>query len=354
MYANPSPADQKPRSAFTLVELLVVITIIGILIALLLPAVQAAREAARRLQCTNNMKQIGLALHNYQSTHQCFPPAVLWGNHTQAQNTQAKHHTWLTLILPYLEQQPLWESVDFNLPAWGQRIVGVALASLRCPSDTSLLNPSETHNIAVTNYIASEGMDWWPKPYHLYPPDWNGDGSWMEPFSDGITTPGEGSGVFVVLSATNISDIKDGTSNTIMVAEKDAAGYYGAPRPPAGMGRGAPRDGSQGVFNAAFLGIAYRGEAANEDPSHQWYLECDGTSKSSSTWFVESPYAYQPVYRTYPGFNNDWDGPSSMHPGGIHILLADGSARFVANQLSYGTWLKLNFMADNNIINEFP
>jgi prepilin-type N-terminal cleavage/methylation domain-containing protein len=337
------------RKGFTLVELLVVITIIGILIALLLPAVQAAREAARRMQCTNNMKQVGLALHNYHSALQCFPPAVLWGNRTKAQ-----HHTWLTLILPYMEQQSLWGTVDFTRPAWGQKVVSTPLASLRCPSDSVFMNPSQTHDIAVTNYSASEGMDWWPKPYILKPADWNGDGSWMPAFQDGITASGEGSGVFVVLSATNIRDIKDGTSNTIMVAERDAAGYYGSPDPPQGMGRGAPRDGANGVFNAAFLGVAYRGEAANEDPNHQWYLECNGAAKSTKTWFVQNPYAYQPVYRTYRGFNNDWDGPSSLHPAGIHILLADGSARFISNSLSYGTWLKLNFMADNNPIrNDF-
>ncbi|MFH1924011.1 MAG: DUF1559 domain-containing protein, partial [Planctomycetota bacterium] len=100
-------------SGFTLVELLVVIAIIGILIALLLPAVQAAREAARRAHCKNNLKQIGLALHNYQSTHQSFPPGVLG----TSGSTQANHklHTWQALILPFVEQVNLDSQYDYNV-----------------------------------------------------------------------------------------------------------------------------------------------------------------------------------------------------------------------------------------------
>ena len=109
------------RRAFTLVELLVVIAIIGILIALLLPAVQAAREAARRSQCANNLKQIGLALLNYEDAFKTLPPSVVYGcpgDRTTATAEIPYHHTWITRILPFLEQQALYDQMDPLRPAW--------------------------------------------------------------------------------------------------------------------------------------------------------------------------------------------------------------------------------------------
>jgi prepilin-type N-terminal cleavage/methylation domain-containing protein len=158
------------RTGFTLVELLVVIAIIGILIALLLPAVQAAREAARRSQCTNNMKQIGLALHNYHDTHKTFPPAAIWGTPNTPANVLGRlpdpyHHTWCTAILPFMEQQPLYDTVDFRLRAWGQTIVSTQVQTLRCPSDSGGLDsPADTDNIAITNYPGTMGFHWWYGP----------------------------------------------------------------------------------------------------------------------------------------------------------------------------------------------
>jgi prepilin-type N-terminal cleavage/methylation domain-containing protein len=134
-------AGGAPRVGFTLVELLVVIAIIGILIALLLPAVQAAREAARRTQCNNNLKQIGLALHNYHDSHKTFPPDAVWGAFVAAAPTAQQnpyHTTWLLAILPYLEQQPLYDTVDFELPMYGQPVTSTQLGALQCPSDDQL------------------------------------------------------------------------------------------------------------------------------------------------------------------------------------------------------------------------
>lgn len=105
-------------AGFTLVELLVVIAIIGLLTALLLPAVQAARESARRASCTNNMKQIGIALHNYHDAHKTFPPMVVLGGNSLAIPRPAYHHTWLTKILPFLEQRSIYDLMDARLPAW--------------------------------------------------------------------------------------------------------------------------------------------------------------------------------------------------------------------------------------------
>src|SRR5687767_6993146 len=120
------------RQAFTLVELLVVIAIIGVLVALLLPAVQAAREASRRMQCSNNLKQIALALHNYHDVHKTFPPAYI-------PDADGKPmHSWRVLILPYIEQQPLFTQYDFNEPWNGpnnSRLANISIPVYHCPSE---------------------------------------------------------------------------------------------------------------------------------------------------------------------------------------------------------------------------
>ena len=130
------------RVAFTLVELLVVIAIIGILIALLLPAVQAAREAARRSQCTNNLKQLGLALHNYHDTFKKLPPTIHdqpwdWGTTSPTQKG-----SWLVRLLPFVEQQSIWDCLDFNgntehnsVTASGQPVHEIVISGFICPSD---------------------------------------------------------------------------------------------------------------------------------------------------------------------------------------------------------------------------
>ena len=129
---NPRIADVKRlrHFGFTLVELLVVIAIIGVLVALLLPAVQAAREAARRTQCTNHLKQIGVAVHNYDSTHKAVPPAYLWG---------AGHATWLVLILPYIEEGALYEQGDISRQYYGQpdEVIRQQIPIYYCPSRRS-------------------------------------------------------------------------------------------------------------------------------------------------------------------------------------------------------------------------
>jgi prepilin-type N-terminal cleavage/methylation domain-containing protein len=140
------------RRGFTLVELLVVIAIIGILVALLLPAVQAAREAARRMSCSNNLKQISLGLHNYHDTYKTFPPDAIWyGNPkgTQAASGDQRHFTWITLLLPFIEQAPLHDAIDFRLPGLNQLVSAgsggpvplqsVQLEVVTCPSDTERL-----------------------------------------------------------------------------------------------------------------------------------------------------------------------------------------------------------------------
>lgn len=314
------------RAGFTLVELLVVIAIIGILIALLLPAVQAAREAARRSQCVNNMKQIGLALHNYHDTHKLFPPSAIWGapnvpEYKLGRLPGAYHHTWLTFILPFMEQQALYDTVDFLLPAWGQSIVSTQVANLRCPSDGGGLDkPADTSDIAITNYVGTMGYHWW-------------------------YNPAQRRGIFNVEKPVKIAHVVDGMSNTIAVGERYSRGYEGSTLR-NGSGSPRPMDWAP-VFCPAFLGTSYGGYATNE--SQTSFQEVDGGgAKAAWTWFRN--HSFYPMYMAYGGLNSHWYGPSSEHPGGANFLMGDGSVHFLSETMDFNEFDYLNGVADRHTV----
>jgi prepilin-type N-terminal cleavage/methylation domain-containing protein/prepilin-type processing-associated H-X9-DG protein len=317
------------RTGFTLVELLVVIAIIGILIALLLPAVQAAREAARRSQCTNNMKQIGVALHNYHDTHKKFPPSVIWGTPNKPANVLGRlpdpyHHTWCTAILPFMEQQPLYDTVDFSLPAWGQAIVGTQVEGLRCPSDSGGLDdPSTTDDIAITNYPGTMGFHWW-------------------------YGPADRRGVFNVERTVKMRDIADGTSNTIMVAERYSRGYEAGPAMTNGTGYPRPM-GWAPVYCPAFLGTSIAGFSTNEGGTSR-FQEVDGSgAKGAWSWFKN--HAISPIIMSHGGINGWWMGASSMHPGGANFLLGDGSVHFLSETMDWNEYDYLTGVGEGKPVN---
>lgn len=215
-------STRRPSLGFTLIELLVVIAIIAILVALLLPAVQQAREAARRSSCKNNLKQLGLALHNYHDTHGVFPPGAVHGSSTN-------QLSWHVFTLPYIEQGPLYDTIDFDNvgEGYGGRTLATQISRHRietflCPS-TSHVN-SRQATLYTTHYYGNAGAK------NLT--DSSGDRVAHETVAyqctggaacrtDNTSNYGGFSqtGIFTANSRTSFRDIQDGTSNTIMVME---------------------------------------------------------------------------------------------------------------------------------------
>ncbi len=244
-YSRPRP----PKQTNSMLIVLVVVLGFGclggpILIALLLPAVQAAREAARRAQCTNNLKQIGLALHNYHDTYKCFPSAAI------ADENGTPRYSWRVAILPFIEQGALFDAYDCDV-SWDDprnaMVRAISIPNYRCPSD-GLGAPNETNYVMIT---------------------------------------GEGTVGNLPNEFTKMADIRDGTSNTIAIVEIVDAGIEWS----------EPRDLTLGQLSMRLN---------------------DGSGNS----------------------------PSSRHPGGLNVLLCDGSTTFIAENIDPGT-LDLLFRRDD-------
>ena len=296
------------RVGFTLVELLVVIAIIGILIALLLPAVQSAREAARRSQCSNNLKQIGLALHNYHDTFKCLPSGYI--RQLGAVDNEG-HWAWNAFLLPYVEQGALHDqlmvgdvpiSTVMLTPALLQAMQ-MPLSAFVCPSaglqpeihDEAgrriMAHGSGESGLAVTNYIACNST------YGLK----------KDP---GLDPASEALGPFYKESKVNFRDVKDGTSNTIFVGER--AYYIGNLKAYAGA-MYAARD-----YNATGPAISSAGSASN-----QGLISIMGGGA-------------EPI-NAYPEEGRDRIAFSSDHPGGAMFCFGDGAVHFVSETIYINT-----------------
>ncbi|MDY0169636.1 MAG: DUF1559 domain-containing protein [Thermoguttaceae bacterium] len=298
---------RKARRGFTLVELLVVITIIGMLIALLLPAVQAAREAARRLQCANNFKQVGLAMHNYHAAHKTFPPGIITAN----------WFSWSSHILPYLEQSAVHDKLTFRAASsyyfhndGTREAASMRIPSYLCPTDpqggelvrccSGGNSPQGTHeheDVRQTNMAGVADSD-----------DWTTNG--VAP-----RTLSQADGMMAANEPCRAEDIRDGTSNTLMIGEVTGAG--------TGTYDGHfwvawnlldTRDGINGAFSV---------------PGGIW---------------PGSP----PLTNTYFGMRDT--GFSSFHPGGCHFLLADGSAQFLSENIAHDVLTSLTTRAGGEVV----
>lgn len=325
---------------FTLVELLVVIAIIGILIGLLLPAVQAAREAARRTQCMNNLKQVGLGLHNYHDVNRKFPPAGILGFDDGNRPMAPYHYSWIFMLMPHTEQSTIYDSTNLNLPIWGQATVGTDIPMLKCPSDGGYKRSSETHGIAVSNYAGSEGYHWWTTA--------NIGADSFPPMSAPLGSVADYSGLFTLDRQFSFSDVRDGTSNTVVIAESDSygfkwgAGYWDNPHN-TNSGERRLRDG-EAVFRSAFMFTGVSGQCCETG----LYSKPDGSAPGD--WFRAGPHAFSPTYLTAWGPNCEWPGASSMHTQTLNVANGDGSVANVNVDINHNVWLQINGVADGKVV----
>jgi prepilin-type N-terminal cleavage/methylation domain-containing protein len=334
----PNLSRRRTRG-FTLIELLVVIAIIAILIALLLPAVQQAREAARRTQCKNNLKQMGLALHNYMDVFGRLPPAGIHNveitNNNGLSPSSASTSwgpSWITLSLPYFEQANLYAQYNFTGPPAPPRardnvaVVGTQLSAVQCPSDSASEAPkfASTANYARGNYAANCGRG--------------------NAYSNTDFQIAQERGPFAMTNyyGAKIAAIRDGTSNTLLVAEiisgKAAGDVRGAWAYPVGV------------------------VISNSDPSYAPVPRIqlrpngnalDNTMQDAPGFCSASNTDRQLRCGAQYGGNRARQTARSQHTGGVQVCLADGSGRFISENLDLGVWLNLLSMADGNVIGEF-
>ncbi len=301
------------RTGFTLVELLVVIAIIGILIALLLPAVQSAREAARRMQCSNNLKQIGLALHNYHAAHGVFPP----GGITKIPKSTCLlagvegsdgGAPWSVFILPFLEQMSQYNQYDFKksfASLWWEQSAGNHTVQFRpnsafqCPSD-----PVSSGDRCNTNYFACQGGGATPKCH--------GSASIGRAFFD--------NGLFHNNSSVKIEQIRDGSSNVFMVGETNLC--------PLEEGQAG---GPYGSWDSALRVTS---------GTYTFPMNLSGAMYGINTQYK----SYNPL-RTFTG-NVAAATFGSHHPGGCNFAMADGSVHFLSENMDINSYRSLGIRDD--------
>jgi prepilin-type N-terminal cleavage/methylation domain-containing protein/prepilin-type processing-associated H-X9-DG protein len=270
------------RAAFTLIELLVVIAIIAILLGLLLPAVQKAREAASRIKCVNNLKQMGLACHNYHDAQRSLPPGyVARVPYIDGANDTAPGWGWAAFLLPYLEQDNLYRQINFTQPVQSSAAAQVILPMFLCPSDLVPASPFTITSATMTPVATVS-----PSSY----------AATCGPDASDVADP-TGAGVFYRNSQIRLTDITDGTSNTVMIGER--AWSQGL-----GTWAGAP---SGGVMRAGQL--------------NPWRFA------------TAAAPALVLAHNNWLNIRTDSDGGlddfSSNHTGGVNLLFADGSVHFL-------------------------
>ena len=344
------------RSGFTLIELLVVIAIIAVLIALLLPAVQSAREAARRAQCVNNLKQIGLAIANYESSTRSLP----WGDGPWWTEFSAN-----TMLLPYLEQGPLYNAINFgwstSVPleggAFNTSALYVAVSAFNCPSDTDRLTTPYGHN----NYVANVGS----APNSFY----GGNGP-----TDGMN--GISAGPFIYVdnipqmggpmnnqtgSSVAMSAIVDGTSNTASFSERvKAIGNEGSsPFDPLAINANvSPSAGVSSTLETtakAFYQQCITTPPTPDSGGQNQAIDVDDDIGGANWW------SGQPALTRYAHVMppNTWTCRSglqmshvanSRHPGIVNVLFLDGSTRAIKSTINPATWWALGTRAGGEVV----
>jgi prepilin-type N-terminal cleavage/methylation domain-containing protein/prepilin-type processing-associated H-X9-DG protein len=341
----------RKSQGFTLIELLVVIAIIGVLIALLLPAVQAAREAARRTQCVNNLKQIGLGLHNYHQTHDRFPLGMSQQFFDLTQNPPYDNWSnWSAqaLLLPFLEQTAIYNTINFNWcparapgSAYNATAYNTKITTFMCPSDPNA-GPSN-----INSYYFSKG-------------------------TTTTATPTTSTGLFANTTCYGIRDCLDGSTNTIAFSES-LAGNSASTTPYRGDGMCNVTDGSP----SAQMADAW----ANPTAVLAGLQACSTafpTASTSGSIYLKNNKGYRwgwgtdgytfintiatPNSKLYPwgacrfGCGNcgpdgsAFTNAQSYHSGGVNALMADGSVRFIKDSIAQNTWWSLGTRAGGEVI----
>lgn len=305
----------KRRDGFTIVELLVVISIIAILIALLLPAVQQAREAARRSSCKNNLKQLALALHNYESSFRTLPPGYLHKFGSSGSPTFAANHAglaWGAMLLPQLEQTALYNQFDSKIPIWNVANLAAReqhLSVFLCPSDPYSANifvVRDEDATPVEQYAAAS-----------YAANWG-------PSKDSVNlddTPLRSAGVFYRNSSTRVRDITDGLSNTFAIGERTN-----------GPIAGGTTGGGHASFETAWSAAVREITDFPDDHGHMVLFETQ----------------FRP---NQPG--GDDKGLSAPHQGICQFAMCDGSVRAVSQNIDANTYNALGSRAGAEVIGEF-
>lgn len=292
MTAKRIEETERRPAGFTLIELLVVVSIIGVLVALLLPAVQAAREGARRIRCVDNLKQLGIALHDYHASMNTFPSSYLSSSpFVDGATDVSPGWGWGTMILPQLEQRPLFQAVNFDLAVedpGNATAAGSVVTAFLCPSDLTPSGPFEVTDpdgkalawLAPSGYAACVGDD-------------------RSDTTTGIANDGKGNGTMFRGSRIRFADVTDGTGQTVLIGER----AWGVNQ---GVWAGVPRNG-----------VIRRGPQ-NPNPTFgaKYYL---------AATLVQ---AHGNVLNSDSDPDGGLDDFSSFHPGGANLLFADGSVRF--------------------------
>ena len=343
-------SHQRAFKGFTLVELLVVIAIIGILIGLLLPAGQAAREAARRMQCTNNLKQLGLAVQNYHDANNALPAARSMlgkcgylhhaGLNGKYASTAAGPFSAQTHLLPYVEQAAVYqELISYTDPNHSPRLehpwhggdhrtnypaLAAVITAFLCPSDGNATQPSnDTHYTGRSNYMSSRGDSMWNNERHP------GDES------SGAAKTGH-RGVFHVGEFPSMAAVTDGTSNTVAWSES-VSGLGAVSRQIKGtiVNTGSMYTGS-GSNPGACLALKNGTELSKDSIAQSWRGQRWADGQILINGFTTTLPPNSPVCSH--GTDNSWGSasPSSNHSGGVNAAMLDGSVRFVSETIDSG------------------
>ncbi len=337
------------RRGFTLIELLVVIAIIAVLIALLLPAVQAAREAARRSQCVNNLKQIGLALHNYHSVQNVFALGASKNPKNGPGDSDLIWSSWSAhaQLLPYLEQQPLYSSANFS---WGvdpygdpcyyinSTVANTVINGFMCPSDTNAGRPN------INDYYASVGTT----TNFMTTNCWGGVNT--------ACAPSGSTGMFTYFVPYGIRDCVDGTTNTIAFAES-ITGKPTATNNFRGNSTQGVTDPGATLFDAetnpavilqGLQACAQAFAAGQSIQSNKGQLWAFGARGYTLFQTIQTPNDKQYSFGSCEfgcagcGLDQSWAVPaSSFHSGGVNVLMTDGSVKFIKDSVNRMTWWNL-------------